>query len=67
LDNICCQCHHGAGHNALSQGLTQRPIPAHGGGYATVGPGLSLIGGSTWPGPGVSGTSGRTVARTLPA
>jgi phytoene dehydrogenase-like protein len=56
---------HGAGHNALSQGFTQRPIPAHGGGYATVVPGLYLIGGSTWPGPGVSGTSGRTVAQTL--
>lgn len=56
---------HCAGHNGLEQGFTQRPIPAHGGGYATVVPGLYLIGGSTWPGPGVSGTSGRSVARTL--
>ena len=56
---------HGSGHNALSQAFTQRPIPAHGGGYATAVPGLYLIGAATWPGPGVSGSSGRAVARRL--
>jgi phytoene dehydrogenase-like protein len=56
---------HGSGHNALSQAFTQRPIPAHRGGYATAVPGLYLIGAATWPGPGVSGTSGRAVARLL--
>jgi phytoene dehydrogenase-like protein len=54
-----------AGHMALSQGFTQRPVPAHGGGYATAVPGVYLIGGATWPGPGVSGASGRTVANLL--
>ncbi|NMO55898.1 NAD(P)/FAD-dependent oxidoreductase [Actinoplanes sp. TBRC 11911] len=54
-----------AGHNALSQGFTQRPLPAHRGGYATVVPGLYMIGGATWPGPGVSGASGRAVAQIL--
>lgn len=54
-----------AGHTALDQGFTQRPIPAHRGGYATAVPGLYLIGGATWPGPGVSGGSGRAVARAL--
>jgi phytoene dehydrogenase-like protein len=56
---------HASGHNALSQGFTQRPIPAHGGGYATTVPGLYLIGAATWPGPGVSGSSGRAVAQAL--
>jgi phytoene dehydrogenase-like protein len=56
---------HGSGHNALSQAFTQRPIPAHGGGYATAVPGVYLIGAATWPGPGVSGNSGRAVARKL--
>ncbi|MGP4016003.1 hypothetical protein [Saccharopolyspora sp. 5N708] len=54
-----------AGHNALSQGFTQRPIAAHRGGYATAVPGLYLIGAATWPGPGVSGASGRAVAHSL--
>jgi phytoene dehydrogenase-like protein len=56
---------HASGHNALSQGFTQRPIAAHRGGYATAVPGLYLIGAASWPGPGVSGASGRAVARTL--
>jgi phytoene dehydrogenase-like protein len=56
---------HGSGHNALSQAFTRRPIPAHRGGYATAVPGVYLIGAATWPGPGVSGTSGRAVARLL--
>ena len=54
-----------AGHNALSQGFTQRPLTAHRGGYATVVPGLYMIGAATWPGPGVSGVSGRAVAQRL--
>ena len=45
--------------------FTQRPIPAHGGGYRTVVPGAGLIGAATWPAAGVSGSSGRAVARTL--
>ncbi len=56
---------HASGHNALAQGFTQRPIAAHGGGYATAVPGLYLIGAASWPGPGVSGTSGRAVAQRL--
>lgn len=56
---------HGSGHNALAQGFTQRPIAAHRGGYATAVPGLYLIGGATWPGPGISGSSGRAVAQAL--
>ena len=56
---------HAAGHNALSQGLAQRPIPAHRGGYATAVPDLYLIGAASWPGPGVSGASGRAVALRL--
>jgi len=56
---------HASGHNALSQAFTQRPIPAHGGGYGTAVPGLYLIGAATWPGGGVSGSSGRAVARHL--
>jgi phytoene dehydrogenase-like protein len=47
------------------QALIQRPIPAHGGGHRTVVPGTWLIGAATWPGPGVSGASGRAVARAL--
>ncbi|MFI7617278.1 phytoene desaturase family protein [Nonomuraea terrae] len=54
-----------AGHNALTQGFTQRPVAAHRGGYATAVPGLFLIGAAAWPGPGVSGASGRAVARLL--
>ena len=34
---------HASGHNALSGGVTQRPISAHRGGYATVVPDLYLI------------------------
>jgi len=56
---------HASGHNALSQAFTQRPIPAHRGGYATVVPDLYLIGAASWPGPGVGGSSGRAVARRL--
>jgi phytoene dehydrogenase-like protein len=56
---------HGSGHNALDQGFTQRPIAAHRGGYATAVADLYLIGGATWPGPGVSGSSGRAVAKAL--
>jgi phytoene dehydrogenase-like protein len=60
---VCCD--HGAGENSLSQGFTQRPIPAHAGGYHTAVPGVWLIGAATWPGPAVSGASGRAVARAL--
>jgi phytoene dehydrogenase-like protein len=56
---------HAAGDNSLIQALTQRPIPAHAGGHRTVVPGAWLIGAATWPGPGVSGSSGRAVARAL--
>jgi phytoene dehydrogenase-like protein len=56
---------HASGHNALSQSFTQRPIPAHRGGYATAVPDLYLIGAASWPGPGVGGSSGRAVARRL--
>lgn len=56
---------HASGHNALSQGFEQRPIPAHRGGYRTAVPGVYLIGAATWPGPGVNGASGRAVARAL--
>jgi phytoene dehydrogenase-like protein len=56
---------HGASENSLSQGFTQRPIPAHAGGYRTAVPGVWLIGAATWPGPAVSGASGRAVARAL--
>ena len=56
---------HAAGHNALAQALTERPIPAHAGGHRAVVPGVWLIGAATWPGPGVSGTSGRAVARAV--
>jgi phytoene dehydrogenase-like protein len=56
---------HAAGDNSLAQALIQRPIPAHSGGHRTVVPGAWLIGAATWPGPGVSGTSGRAVARAL--
>lgn len=58
---------HAAGDNALAQAFTQRPIAAHGGGHRTAVPGVWLIGAATWPGPGVSGTSGRAVARALAA
>jgi phytoene dehydrogenase-like protein len=53
---------HAAGDNSLAEAFTERPIPAHAGGHGTVVPGAWLIGASTWPGPGVSGTSG---ARSL--
>ncbi|MFD3525405.1 phytoene desaturase family protein [Streptomyces sp. NPDC058653] len=56
---------HAAGSNALAQAFTQRPIAAHRGGYRSVVPGVWLIGAATWPGPGVNGASGRSVARTL--
>ena len=56
---------HAAGENSLAQALIQRPIPAHSGGYRTAVPGAWLIGAATWPGPGVSGSSGRAVARAL--
>jgi phytoene dehydrogenase-like protein len=56
---------HASGHNALSQAFTQRPIPTHRGGYATVVPDLYLIGAASWPGPGISGASGRAVACRL--
>jgi phytoene dehydrogenase-like protein len=56
---------HAAGSNALIQAFTQRPIPAHAGGYRTVIPGAWLIGAATWPAAGVSGASGRAVARAL--
>jgi phytoene dehydrogenase-like protein len=56
---------HAAGDNSLVQAFTQRPIPAHAGGYRTVVPGAWLIGAATWPGAGVSGASGRAVARAL--
>ena len=56
---------HAAGDNSLRQGLTQRPIPAHGGGYRTAVPGVWLIGAASWPSAAVSGASGRAVARTL--
>lgn len=56
---------HGAGDNSVAQSFTQRPIPAHGGGYRTAVDGVWLIGAATWPGPGVSGASGRSVAKLL--
>ncbi len=56
---------HASGHNALAQSFMQRPIPAHRGGYATAVPNLYLIGAASWPGPGVSGASGRAIARRL--
>ena len=56
---------HAAGQNALSHGLTQGPIPARRGGYATAVPDLYLVGAASWPGPGVSGASGRAVALRL--
>jgi phytoene dehydrogenase-like protein len=56
---------HAAGDNSLLQALIQRPIPAHAGGHRTVVPGTWLIGAATWPGPGVSGASGRAVVRAL--
>jgi phytoene dehydrogenase-like protein len=54
-----------AGDNSLAQAFTQRPIPAHGGGYRTAVPGVWLIGAATWPGPAVSGASGRAVAKAI--
>lgn len=56
---------HAAGDNSLAQALIQRPIPAHAGGHRTAVPGAWLIGAATWPGPGVSGASGRAVAQAL--
>jgi phytoene dehydrogenase-like protein len=56
---------HAAGENSLAQALTQRPIAAHRGGHRTLVPGAWLIGAATWPGPGISGASGRAVARAL--
>jgi phytoene dehydrogenase-like protein len=54
-----------AGDNSLAQAFTQRPIAAHRGGHRTAVPGVWLTGAATWPGPGVSGLSGRAVARAL--
>ena len=56
---------HGAGENSLLQGFGHRPIPAHAGGYHTAVPCVWLIGAATWPGPAVSGSSGRAVARAI--
>jgi phytoene dehydrogenase-like protein len=56
---------HAAGENSLVQALTERPIPGHAGTHRTAVPGVWLIGAATWPGPGVTGTSGRSVARQL--
>jgi phytoene dehydrogenase-like protein len=56
---------HAAGENSLVQSFTERPIPAHAGGYRTAVPGAWLIGAATWPAAGVSGLSGRAVARAL--
>ena len=56
---------HSAGDNSVAQAFTQRPIPAHAGGYRTAVNGVWLIGAATWPGPAVSGVSGRSVARIL--
>ncbi|WP_326565793.1 NAD(P)/FAD-dependent oxidoreductase [Amycolatopsis rhabdoformis] len=56
---------HAAGHNGLAQAFTQRPIPAHRGGYATTVDDLYLIGAASWPGSGVTGASGRAIARRL--
>src|SRR5262249_19763098 len=56
---------HAAGDNSLAQALTERPIAAHSGSHRTAVPGLWMIGAATWPGPGVTGTSGRAVAREL--
>ncbi|MCE7003433.1 NAD(P)/FAD-dependent oxidoreductase [Kibdelosporangium philippinense] len=65
LNPSCGPGDHTAGHGALSQNFMQRPIPAHRGGYATAVPGLYQIGASTWPGAGVSGSSGRAFAQNL--
>jgi phytoene dehydrogenase-like protein len=56
---------HAAGENSLAQAFTQRPLPAHAGGHRTAVPGAWLTGAATWPGPGVSGASGRAVAHAL--
>jgi phytoene dehydrogenase-like protein len=56
---------HAAGDNSLAQALTERPIAAHAGTHRTAIPGLWMIGAATLPGPGVTGTSGRAVAREL--
>jgi phytoene dehydrogenase-like protein len=56
---------HAAGDNSAGQMALERPIPAHGGGYRTAVPGVWMIGAATWPGPGVSGTSGRSLARAF--
>jgi phytoene dehydrogenase-like protein len=56
---------HAAGENSLAQAFAQRPLPAHAGGHRTAVPGAWLIGAATWPGPGVSGASGRAVAHAL--
>jgi phytoene dehydrogenase-like protein len=56
---------HAASENSLAQAFTQRPIPAHAGGYRTAMPGVWLIGAATWPAPGVNGASGRAVVKEL--
>ena len=56
---------HAAGHNALSQSFTQRPIPAASRRICDRGVGSLSDRAATWPGPGVSGSSGRAVARRL--
>jgi phytoene dehydrogenase-like protein len=54
-----------AGDNSLGQAFTERPIPAHFGGHHTAVADLWLIGAATWPGPGVTGASGRAVAQAI--
>ncbi|WP_405984112.1 phytoene desaturase family protein [Streptomyces sp. NBC_00872] len=56
---------HAQGDNSLAQAFTRRPMAAHRGGYRTAVPGLWQIGAATWPGPGVSGGSGRNIAHVL--
>ncbi|MFC4033246.1 phytoene desaturase family protein [Streptomyces polygonati] len=56
---------HAQGDNSLVQAFARRPMAAHRGGYRTAVPGVWQIGAATWPGPGVSGASGRNLARAL--
>jgi phytoene dehydrogenase-like protein len=52
---------HSAGASIVRLPVESRVPGAH----RTAVPGLWLIGAATWPGPGVTGTSGRAVAREL--